>query len=455
MKIVPLHQSSARAPRLLLIFAGWGMDANPFRNLKPNGYDIAVAYDYRETDFTEAEELCSGYEEILVVAWSFGTPAAAEFVRRNESRLPVSRCIAVNGTLYPSHDTLGIPKEVFNLTLNNISPSAMQKFYRRMCGSEDLLREFLSSMPERDTSELKEELQSIALREWEGNPPFDRSYISLRDRIIPPQNQKSCWEKHNVETVEIAGGHMPDFNDILNREIIDKERVERSFNSALETYDSRATVQHLVARRLLERWKEFAELPTHGEILEFGVGSGFYTRLLRNSLSDDVKLRLWDLAPASSEVEQRDAETAIADLTPGSLAAMTSSSTVQWFNSFPRFLKRCVKSLAPGGVAAFSTYGPETYREIAPFQKNRLHYFDADTLRLRLEEMKQQGLIREYYVGEEITTLDFLTPRDLIAHLRESGVNATQSPDLRGALAMVRASLKRLTYQPLYLLLKV
>lgn len=455
MKIVPLHKSSARAPRLLLIFAGWGMDSNPFRNLTPNGHDIAVVFDYRETDFSDTEELCSHYEEILVMAWSFGTPAAAEFVRRNESRLPISRCIAVNGTLYPCHDTLGIPTEVFNLTLNNISPSAMQKFYRRMCGSEDVMREFSSAMPTRDISELKEELQAIAGRETVVAPQFDRAYISRRDRIIPPLNQKACWLQNNVETVEISGGHLPDFNAILNCEIIDKQRVERSFSSALETYDSRATVQHLVARRLLELWKEFAELPARGEILEFGVGSGFYTRLLRHNLSENVKLRLWDLAPSSAEVEQCDAETAINDVPPESLAALTSSSTVQWFNSFPRFLKRCVKSLEPGGVAAFSTYGPETYREIAPFQKNRLHYFDADTLRNHLEEMKQQGLIKEYYVCEEITTLDFLTPRDLIAHLKESGVNATQSPDVRGALAMVRASLKRLTYQPLYLLLKV
>lgn len=455
MKIVKLHESLPKAPRLTLIFAGWGMDANPFSDVENNGYDIAVAYDYREIDFSETEKLCSGYDEILVVAWSFGVPAAAEFMNRNESRLPISRCIAVNGTLYPSNDTLGIPVEIFNLTLNNISPAAMLKFYRRMCGAENIMQSFSACMPTRDISELKEELQTIAERETIGDPRFDRAYISLLDRIIPPLNQRSCWDKHNIETIEIEGGHLPDFNAILSREIIDKQRVERSFNSALETYDSRATVQHLVARRLLELWMEFAELPSHGEILEFGVGSGFYTRLLRRHLSADVKLRLWDLAPASDEVEQCDAETAVTYLENGSLAAMTSSSTVQWFNSFPRFLKRCVKTLAPGGVAAFSTYGPETYREIAPFQKNRLHYFDATTLTRQLEEMKRQKLIREYRVCDEITTLDFLTPRDLIAHLRESGVNATQSPDIRGALAMARASLKRLTYQPLYLLIRV
>ena len=37
--------------RLLLIFAGWGMDPGVFTGLYRRGYDIAVAWDYRNEDF--------------------------------------------------------------------------------------------------------------------------------------------------------------------------------------------------------------------------------------------------------------------------------------------------------------------------------------------------------------------------------------------------------------------
>ncbi|MDE6192119.1 MAG: DUF452 family protein, partial [Muribaculum sp.] len=34
--------------KLILIFAGWGMDSNPFREIRLDGYDIAVVWDYRD-----------------------------------------------------------------------------------------------------------------------------------------------------------------------------------------------------------------------------------------------------------------------------------------------------------------------------------------------------------------------------------------------------------------------
>ena len=31
--------------KLILIFAGWGMDSNPLRDMRLDGYDIAVVWD--------------------------------------------------------------------------------------------------------------------------------------------------------------------------------------------------------------------------------------------------------------------------------------------------------------------------------------------------------------------------------------------------------------------------
>ena len=61
--------------RLIIIFAGWAMDARPFRHLKRPGYDIAVVWDYRSMCIDWS--FCKPYTEICVVAWSLGVYASA------------------------------------------------------------------------------------------------------------------------------------------------------------------------------------------------------------------------------------------------------------------------------------------------------------------------------------------------------------------------------------------
>ena len=60
--------------RLILLFAGWSMSARPFAGLTMPGYDIAVAWDYRDMSAPWLKTI-SDYEEIVLVAWSFGVHA--------------------------------------------------------------------------------------------------------------------------------------------------------------------------------------------------------------------------------------------------------------------------------------------------------------------------------------------------------------------------------------------
>lgn len=138
---------TSEATRAILIFAGWGMDAHPFTSLHKEGYDIYVAYDYRNAD-TDLHIL-ERYDEICIIAWSWGVPAAAEFIVRYSScRLHISATIAVNGTQTPIHDTDGIPAPIFQATLDNLSDASLLKFYRRMCGSAASYRHFRNHCPD-------------------------------------------------------------------------------------------------------------------------------------------------------------------------------------------------------------------------------------------------------------------------------------------------------------------
>ncbi|MDE6050437.1 MAG: DUF452 family protein, partial [Paramuribaculum sp.] len=127
MQIVLTH--STQSDRLILLFAGWGMDARPLRKLTHRDYDIAVAFDYRNLT-SDNLGLLDNYREICVIAWSFGVPAAHAFLAGRPD-LPVTARIAVNGTLQPVDDLRGIPRAIFEGTLNGLSAATLTKFQRR------------------------------------------------------------------------------------------------------------------------------------------------------------------------------------------------------------------------------------------------------------------------------------------------------------------------------------
>ena len=120
--------------KLLLFFNGWGASPELFARLEPDAdRDYWVVYDYRG-GFGMEEEV-SAYKEVTVVAWSLGVFVAT--LALAERGLPIVRAVAINGTLFPMHDTLGIPQKIFLGTLENLNEEGIKRFNRRMCGSRD------------------------------------------------------------------------------------------------------------------------------------------------------------------------------------------------------------------------------------------------------------------------------------------------------------------------------
>lgn len=150
--------SSTGSDRLILFFAGWGMDSTPFTGLNRAGYDVAVVWDYRTTAIDWS--FTAGYVEICIVAWSFGVYASAISTHGIDGK--VTRRIAVNGTLYPCDRLLGIPPAIFEGTLTGLNERNMAKFYRRMCGSATAYTQFGSQLPKRDIDGLRDELETFS-----------------------------------------------------------------------------------------------------------------------------------------------------------------------------------------------------------------------------------------------------------------------------------------------------
>ncbi|MCI8998126.1 MAG: DUF452 family protein [Muribaculaceae bacterium] len=459
MKSRLFHTDPVPASRLLLLFAGWGMDHNPFTRLKVSGYDLCVVWDYRD-DRLSFEIAPERYDEIAVVAWSFGVPAAARFIA-SHPELPFTTKIAINGTQHPVDDRMGIPVGIFRGTLDGLNEKSLQKFYLRMAGSGEAYKAFATTLPERQITELKEELMAV---ETNDSPiiTWDKAIISASDRIIPPANQFNAWENEAFEICSYEGAHLPAFPTLLPSLLTDKSLVKRRFHRAASTYDSNAIIQQRIARNLMDLWTADSAKPL--DILEIGCGTGYSTRLICNNCNITT-LRLWDLTISDSfveefsrlgaDIESCDAETEIRNLPSESIDAIITTSTVQWFNSLPSFLLQVERVLRPGGQAVISTFGPDTMREINATMGRESLYPDIDTL----HRMIPGGMI----IGHLSSTtmhLTFPTPMDVLRHVRLTGVNATTPA---ASAAETRAFLRSyptlpdstapLTYQPIYMIL--
>lgn len=463
--------TSSHSSRVILIFAGWGMDFHPLASLEKPGYDIAVVWNY--TDFTPADfddviATLRPYTEVVVVAWSFGVRIAADFLSRAKGVLPITRAIAVNGTTQHIHDLCGIPVAIFNGTLQHLCDVTVRKFLRRMFNSAQEFSAFQESAPQRSFESLLAELQTFAkLPPVEPNVKlWDCAIGGTLDAIFPIANQRRGWQ--GVRFIEMADmPHFPDFATILNNEVIDKELVATRFSAALNTYSESASVQADVARRLWQMAKPAVDSylantsSTNVNVLEIGVGSGMLTSLYADTLQG-TSLELCDIAGVPPEVLPDwatyhccDAEADIYNRQDCSVDIILSASALQWFNSPTTYMSEVMRVLRPSGLAIFSLFGINTFTEIKSLTGNTLHY---PSLQALCDSVEHQGRI--IIADEQTLTLTFDSPREVMQHIKRTGVNALQPHSAAATLRLVRNypltadGMAPLTYHPLYLIVE-
>ena len=442
------YLSHKNSPRLLLVFSGWASDASFFTGaLPPAGYDFAVAADYR-TPASAAQTACiAGYSEVCVVAWSFGVPAANRFMLDNP-HIRFTLRVAVNGTLAPVDNLLGIPEEIFHGTLDRLDTRNLSKFIRREAGSATAA----GSLPPADSFDidsLKDELKAIAALPHSESPStlWDRVIISSRDAIIPPDNQRRFWSAH-PDVQEIDAPHLPDFSRLIPSLLCDKELVSRRFSDSAATYDAHAGAQREIALRLARLWRSHQPVKTL-PVLEIGPGTGLLTTEI-SSFAPNENIELWDLSEIPDSLPgcktRCDAESAIAQVPADHFGSILSASTIQWFNSPAAFLRNACNALAPGGLLAVSTFTPDNFRELRPFLKNSPHYTSSGTIRAFLPSGLEILELRD-----EAITITFPSTLHLLRHIKYTGVNAMHAGDSATARAIMSAGITTLTYTPLYL----
>jgi len=204
--------------KLILFFNGLGMDEKTLCNFNHKGFDVCMFYNYNE--LTSIKDSFKEYDEIYVIAWSMGVWAAEQCLRN--SKINITKSIAINGTSIPIDSDYGIDKKIFEGTALNWNDRNRMKFMMRIFASTSLYKKYFSCLPDRNTDEQKNELLVLldkAMKENISHYPWDTAICGKQDLIFNYQNQINYWTgKANIISCDIP--HYPFINSKNWNEIV-------------------------------------------------------------------------------------------------------------------------------------------------------------------------------------------------------------------------------------------
>lgn len=225
--------------KLILVFAGWGVDEKVFSHLTTQNYDVIILFNYTEFKLKECSQLhCTvgvlhqhcpvyrifdQYKEINIIAWGVGVWAATvQFGNYLNHLEPVSKfktlrllrkikkTVAINGTLCPISNIWGIQQDVFDNMIVNLETDVKNKctcetsnhlhqFNLKTCGQQTVYEQYKTIAPQRGLEDILNELKSIRDHFVFNNTIFwSKTIIANQDIIIPAKNQIRFWSEYKL-----------------------------------------------------------------------------------------------------------------------------------------------------------------------------------------------------------------------------------------------------------------
>ncbi|HEY6619364.1 MAG TPA: malonyl-ACP O-methyltransferase BioC [Steroidobacteraceae bacterium] len=225
-------------------------------------------------------------------------------------------------------------------------------------------------------------------------------------------------------------------SDDIGAYALEPGRVRRSFDRAAKTYDASAVLHAEVRENLLERLQLIALVPA--VVLDAGAGTGHASRALKRRYPKARVVAL-DSSPqmlAMAGKQQswlRPFERVCADaqalpLRDGSVDLIVSNLMLQWCDPEAVFAE-FRRVLAPSGLLSFSSFGPDTLREL----RIAWRQVDGHSHVHQFIDMHDLGdaLVRNGFAAPvldvERITLQYLDLRKLAADLKATGAHNSTS----------------------------
>lgn len=236
--------------------------------------------------------------------------------------------------------------------------------------------------------------------------------------------------------------------------MINKELVKTRFQKQLKTYSENSIVQKEMANKLINLLTK----NSFQSVLELGCGSGILTQKLTNKITYENYTAV-DIVENCREYISRinaDIKFIQSDIENMSFSKkydlIISNATLQWIENIEGFINELKTHLTPNGVLIFSTFGINNFKEISAITNVGLKYYSKN----ELEEM-----LSPQYIEENIIEMEFLSPINVLKHLKLTGVNSithqhwTKSDlkNFENKYTQLCSNKIKLTYHPMYIIL--
>jgi len=240
-------------------------------------------------------------------------------------------------------------------------------------------------------------------------------------------------------------------------DLIDKQQARRAFSRAADHYDEVAALQREIGQRMIERLEAVRIQPEL--ILDLGAGTGIASAELGRRYRKARVLALDFAFPMLLHARRRGAflrkpRCLCADLeqlplADGCVDLIYSNAAIQWSNDLGQAFREFLRVLKPGGLLMFSTFGPDTLKEL------RLAWSTADGFShvSRFPDMHDVGdaLLRARFADPVMDvdrmTLTYQDVDGLMRDLKVLGAHNVTQGRLRGLTGKGRMQAMRAAYE--------
>lgn len=228
----------------------------------------------------------------------------------------------------------------------------------------------------------------------------------------------------------------------------DTTKVQRTFDAAADTYDEHAVLQLEVAQRLLSGL-EWLKVSPH-TILDLGAGTGQPTGELIKRYPA-AKVVALDLSPAMLRRTRKRGRwlkrpavvcghSQQLPLADASIDMVFSSLSLQWCDQPEKAFAEIRRVLRPDGVVLFSTFGPDTLKELRSSwgTVDGNHHVHAFLDMHDIGDIIVQAGLQEPVMQREVITLTYDSVRAVMKDLKYIGASNALQTRSRGLLGRHR-----------------
>jgi malonyl-CoA O-methyltransferase len=239
---------------------------------------------------------------------------------------------------------------------------------------------------------------------------------------------------------------------------IDKRQVRRAFSRAAPRYDEVAVLQREIGQRMLDRLEVVRLQPQR--VLDLGAGTGLATEGLMKRYPRAQVVALDFALPMLQQVRRRGrllrrprcvcGDLEQLPIAGNSVDLIYSNAALQWSNDLESTFREFLRVLRPGGLLMFTTFGPDTLKEL------RLAWSEVDGYShvSSFPDMHDVGdaLVRARFADPVMDvdrmTLTYGDVSDLMQDLKVLGAHNVTAARPRGLTGRGRLQAMRAAYEP-------